>query len=168
MLPERWYFVKTSSSQLKNFILDSGLVSRAVYTSAEKDAEEKKTTPEEILVSKGNISEDDLRRMQAYVLGVPFINLANEKIGFEVLSMIPEPIARTHNIIAYNKSDRELEVAMLDVEDLQAIEFIQKVSNMRYSSIKKHSKTNLVTLSNARVHLSAYSLRKKMAFLSLT
>ncbi|KKS36313.1 MAG: Type II secretion system protein E [Parcubacteria group bacterium GW2011_GWD2_42_14] len=126
MLPERWYFVKTSSSQLKNFILDSGLVSRAVYTSAEKDAEEKKTTPEEILVSKGNISEDDLRRMQAYVLGVPFINLANEKIGFEVLSMIPEPIARTHNIIAYNKSDRELEVAMLDVEDLQAIEFIKK------------------------------------------
>jgi len=126
VLPERWYFVKTSSSQLKNFILDSGLVSRAVYTSAEKDAEEKKTTPEEILVSKGNISEDDLRRMQAYVLGVPFINLANEKIGFEVLSMIPEPIARTHNIIAYNKSDRELEVAMLDVEDLQAIEFIKK------------------------------------------
>ncbi|HCC04759.1 TPA: hypothetical protein DEP58_00455 [Patescibacteria group bacterium] len=118
--------MKTSSSQLKNFILDSGLVSRAVYTSAEKDAEEKKTTPEEILVSKGNISEDDLRRMQAYVLGVPFINLANEKIGFEVLSMIPEPIARTHNIIAYNKSDRELEVAMLDVEDLQAIEFIKK------------------------------------------
>ncbi|KKS28703.1 MAG: Type II secretion system protein E [Parcubacteria group bacterium GW2011_GWC2_42_11] len=115
MLPERWYFVKTS-----------GLVSRAVYTNAEKEAEEKKTTPEEILVSKGNISEDDLRRMHAYVLGVPFINLANEKIGFEVLSMIPEPIARTHNIIAFKKSDRELEVAMLDVEDLQAIEFIKK------------------------------------------
>jgi len=126
VLPERWYFVKTSSSQLKNFILDSGLVSRAVYTNAEKEAEEKKTTPEEILVSKGNISEDDLRRMHAYVLGVPFINLANEKIGFEVLSMIPEPIARTHNIIAFKKSDRELEVAMLDVEDLQAIEFIKK------------------------------------------
>lgn len=118
--------MKTSSSQLKNFILDSGLVSRAVYTSAEKDAEEKKTTPEEILVSKGNISEDDLRRMQAYVLGVPFINLANEKINFDVLSMIPEPIARTHNIVAYKKNDRELEVAMLDVEDLQAIEFIKK------------------------------------------
>ena len=118
--------MKTSSSQLKNFILDSGLVSRAVYTSAEKDAEEKKTTPEEILVSKGNISEDDLRRMQAYVLGVPFINLVTEKINFDVLSMIPEPIARTHNIVAFKKNDRELEVAMLDVEDLQSIEFIKK------------------------------------------
>ncbi len=118
--------MKTSSSQLKNFILDSGLVTRAVYTKAEKTADEKKTTPEEILVSEGHISEDDLRRMQAYVLGVPFINLAKEKIDYDILSMIPEPIARTHNVVAYKKNDRELEVAMLDVEDLRSIEFIKK------------------------------------------
>ena len=118
--------MKTSSSQLKNFILDSGLVSRAKYTSAEKKAKEKKTTPEEVLVSEGEMSEDDLRRMQAYVLGVPFINLAKEKIDYDVLSLIPEPIARTHNVVAYKKTERELEVAMLDVEDLRSIEFIKK------------------------------------------
>ena len=121
-----YIIVKTSTSQLKNFILDSGLVSRAVYTKAENEAKEKKTTPEEVLVSKGDISEDDLRRMQAYVLGVPFINLEKEKIPFDILSMIPEPIARTHNIIAYKKTEKELEVAMLDVEDMRSIEFIKK------------------------------------------
>jgi hypothetical protein len=99
----RWYFVKTSASQLKNFILDSGLVSRSVYTNAEKEAKEKKTTPEKILVDNGNISDDDLRRMHAYIFGVPFINLSKEKIPFEILSMIPEPIARSHNIVAYKK-----------------------------------------------------------------
>jgi len=118
--------VKTSGSQLKNFILDSGLVTRATYTNAEKEAEEKNTSPETVLVSQGLLSEDDLRRMQAYVLGVPFINLVNEKISYDVLSMIPEPIARTHNVVAYKKNDRELEVAMLDVEDLLSIEFIKK------------------------------------------
>ena len=118
--------MKDNSAQLKNFILDSGLVSRAMYTKAEKEADEKNTTVVDILVSSGTISEDDMRRMQAYVLGVPFINLETEKINYDVLSMIPEPIARTHNIIAYKKSDRELEVAMLDVEDLRSIEFIKK------------------------------------------
>ncbi len=118
--------LKTSNPQLKNFILDSGLVSRAVYTKAENEAKEKKITPEEVLISNGDISEDDLRRMQAYVLGVPFINLEKEKIPFEILSMIPEPIARTHNIIAYKKTEKELEVAMLDVEDMRSIEFIKK------------------------------------------
>lgn len=122
----RWYLVKTSSSQLKNFILDSGLVSRSTYTKAEKEAKEKNTTTEKILVNTGEISEDDLRRMHAYVLGIPFINLSKEKIPFEILSMIPEPIARSHNIVAYKKNDRELEVAMLDAEDLRSIEFIKK------------------------------------------
>lgn len=118
--------MKTANSQLKNFVLDSGLVSRSDYTNAEKEAEEKGVTTEDILVSKGSLSEDDVRRMQAYVLGVPFINLENEKIDYSVLSMIPEPIARTHNVVAFKKTDRELEVAMLDVEDLRSIEFIKK------------------------------------------
>lgn len=118
--------MKTSGSQLKNFVIDSGLVSRAVYTEAEKEAKKKKTTAEDILVSNGHLSEDDLRRMQAYVLGVPFISLEKEKIPYEVLSLIPEPIARTHNVVAFKKTDRELEVAMLDVEDMRSIEFIKK------------------------------------------
>lgn len=116
----------TSNEQLKNVILDSGLVSKAEYTAAEKEAETKNVNAEEVLVSRGKFSEDDLRRMQAYVLGVPFIDLKNEKIPYEVLALIPEPIARTHNVVAYKKTDRELEVAMLDVQDLQSIEFIRK------------------------------------------
>jgi len=42
------------------------------------------------------------------------------------LALIPEPIARTHNIVAYKKNADSLEVAMLDTNDLAAIEFIKK------------------------------------------
>lgn len=118
--------VQINASQLKDFILDAGLVSRKDYTVAEKVAKEKSVSPEIELVTEGRISEDDLRRMQAYVLGVPFINLTGHKIDFDVLSLIPEPIARTHNIIAFKKTAKELEVAMLDTEDLREIEFIKK------------------------------------------
>ena len=80
----------------------------------------------EVLVNQGKISEDDLRRIQAYVLGIPFVNLKGERIDFEVLSLIPEPVARSHNIVAFKKSASELEVAMLDTDDLAAIDFIKK------------------------------------------
>ena len=40
--------------------------------------------------------------------------------------MIPEPIARNHNIVAFGKDENNLEVAMLDVEDLAAIDFVRK------------------------------------------
>ena len=42
----------------------------------------------------------------------------NQKIPFETLSIIPEPVARNHNIVAYKQTEDSLEVAMLDTEDL--------------------------------------------------
>src|SRR3989338_404190 len=117
--------------QLKDFILDSGLVSRADLTLAEKEGLEKGVSLGKVLVSKGKLSEDDLRRMQAYILGIPFVDLKGEKLPFEVLSLIPEPIARNHNIVAFKKTDSSLEVAMLDTEDLTAIDFIKKKVGLR-------------------------------------
>ncbi len=113
-------------SQLKNFILDSGLVSRSDMDAASKEAEEKDDSVGKLLVNQGKLTEDDLRRMQAYILGIPFVDLKGEKLPFEVLSLIPEPIARNHNIVAFKKTDTTLEVAMLDTEDLTAIDFIKK------------------------------------------
>ena len=112
--------------QLKDFIVDSGLISRADLDAAEVEAKAKKVRLGTYLVTAGKITEDDLRRMQAYILGIPFVDLKTTKIPFEILSLIPEPIARTHNIIAFKKNDDSLEVAMLDTEDLSAIDFIKK------------------------------------------
>jgi type IV pilus assembly protein PilB len=114
------------SEQLKTFILDAGLVSASVYREAEEEAKKHKTSPESLLVSAGHLSEDDLRRIQAYVLGLPFIHLKGEKIPNDVLALIPEPIARTHNVVAYKKTGSQLEVAILKVEDLQSINFLEK------------------------------------------
>ena len=113
-------------AQLKEFILDSGLVSRSDLELAEKESKETGGNLGKILVSKGKMTEDDFRRMQAYILGIPFVDLKKEKLPFEVLSLIPEPIARNHNIVAFKKTDTALEVAMLDTEDLTAIDFVKK------------------------------------------
>jgi len=111
---------------LKKNILESGLVSRSELDTFVKNAEAKKQKLTDVLLSDGKISETDLKRMEAFVLEIPFISLINKKIDFSILSLIPEPIARNHNIIAYNKSKTGLEVAMLDVDDLPMIDFIKK------------------------------------------
>lgn len=112
--------------QLKDFVLDSGLVARADFDKAEQEAEKTGTSLGEELVREGKISEDDLRRMQAYVLGIPFVDLRNQKIDPEILSLVPEPIARKNNIVAFRKTEKGLEVAMLDTNDLGAIDFVKK------------------------------------------
>ncbi len=123
--------MKIKPQQFKLFLLDSGLVTADDIARAEKEAEKSGKSIGEIFVNEGKISEDEFHRLQAYILGIPFINLENIKIDFGVLSMIPEPIARTHNIVAYKKGTRGLEVAMLDPQDLETIDFIKKKANLK-------------------------------------
>ncbi|OGI95559.1 hypothetical protein A2917_03340 [Candidatus Nomurabacteria bacterium RIFCSPLOWO2_01_FULL_42_17] len=123
--------MQIDEEQFKKFILESGLVSKTDFDSAAKTAEEKKQKIGNILLSEGKISETDLKRTEAFVLGVPFISLLNEKIDSAVLSLIPEPIARNYNIVAYTKSEHGLEVAMLDIDDLPVIDFIKKTSGLK-------------------------------------
>ena len=118
-------------SQLEEFILDSGLITQQDFDEAKKKAKEKERSIGDVLVSDGKFTEDDLRKMQAYILGIPFVNLKNQKLDFEVLSLVPEPIARSHNIVAFRKDGNTLEVAMLDTDDLEAIDFVKKKVGLR-------------------------------------
>lgn len=113
-------------SQIKDFIIDAGLISKTEAEEVEKEAKSKKKPISDVLISKGKFSDDDLRRIQAYILGVPFINLKGQVLNRDILNLIPEPIARKHNIVAFEKKDDSLEVAMLDTDDLQALNSIKK------------------------------------------
>jgi len=123
--------MRVEERQLKLFLVDSGLVKEDAIKRIEAKAKKTGKKFEELLLNEGLISQEDLIRLKAYILGVPFINLEKEIVPKEVLEIIPEPIARAHNIVAFRKKGRELEVAMLDPEDLQTIEFIKKKSNLR-------------------------------------
>lgn len=117
--------------QLKKFIIESGLVSATDISAVEKEAGEDAEKFGKALVSSGKIKSADLKRIEAYVLGIPFVFLGNEKIDTAVLTLIPEPIARTNNVIAFKKTEDRLEVAMLDADDLPTIDFVKKKTGLK-------------------------------------
>jgi len=123
--------MRVEQKQLKLFLLDSGLVTSEDIEKAEKKAEDKGQDIGDILVNEGKISEENLRRIRAYILGIPFVSLKNQKIDFAILSLIPEPIARNNNIVAFKKTGKDLEVAMLDPQNLEIIDFIRKKSKLK-------------------------------------
>ena len=116
---------------MKAFLSDAGLVTKEQFDSALKKAQNSNQKVGDVLVSEGLITEEELIKLQAYILGIPFVNLEKEKVEPGVLKIIPEPIARSHNIVAFRKKGQDLEVAMLDPEDLRTIEFIKKTANLR-------------------------------------
>lgn len=109
----------------------SGLVSKIDVGMALKKAKETDQSLGAVLMSEGKLTEKDWNSMQAVSLGIPFVSLKGEHILPEVLNLIPEPIARNNNIIAYKKTSTSLEVAMLDVDNLPVIDFIKKKVGLR-------------------------------------
>ncbi|OGG58500.1 hypothetical protein A2765_02085 [Candidatus Kaiserbacteria bacterium RIFCSPHIGHO2_01_FULL_56_24] len=120
-----------SDTQLKTFLSDANLISQKDFDAADKEAKERNQPIGDILIGRSLIGEDELRRTYAYILGIPFISLAGQQIPFDTLSLIPEPVARRNNIVAYAHKGEDLEVAMLDTDDLAAIDFIKKKTGLK-------------------------------------
>ena len=120
-----------SETHLKSFLADAGLVSQKDFDAAEVEAKKTGRSVGDVLTSRNVIGEDELRRTHAYILGIPFVSLVGTKIPYDTLSLIPEPVARRNNIIVYSHKGDELEVAMLDTDDLAAIDFIKKKTQLK-------------------------------------
>lgn len=123
--------MKVEDQQLKSFILDSELISKKELGQAENKAKKQGDKLRDVLVKEGFIKDDELAKLEAYILGIPYVSLEKEAIDPEVLRIIPEAIARKNNIIAFRKSGNRLEVAMMDPEDLQTIDFIKKKASLK-------------------------------------
>lgn len=100
--------MKIKNRQLREFILDSELVPAETLESAYQTAEEEKRLLGQVLIERKLISEVDLQKLYAYVLGIPFVDLSKESIPSDILHIVPEPIAKKSRIVAFEKSGLNL------------------------------------------------------------
>ncbi len=120
--------MKVDINQLKKFLIEAGLVTEKQFERELKKSEETDQKIQDILVLDGLVSQEEITKLEAYLLGIPFINIEKETIPLDVLKIVPEPIARAHNIIAFRLEGDNLQVAMVDPEDLRTIDFIKKTN----------------------------------------
>lgn len=123
--------MKIKNQQLKEFILDSDLVAKEALDAAFQEAENDHALLGTVLLEKKLLSETDLQKLYAYILGIPFVDLSKEAIPVEILHIIPEPIAKKSRVVAFEKAGTNLKVAMLNPDDLQTIDFIKKKTGLK-------------------------------------
>jgi len=122
--------MKVEPQQLKTFLIDAGMITDSQFEVCAAQAREKEMRVEDVLIARKFIDTEQLLKLKAYILGIPFVNLEKENIRAEVLELIPEPIARANNIVAFRRTGEFLEVAMIDPEDLGIIESIKKTTGL--------------------------------------
>jgi len=111
---------------LKKIIVASGFVQEKDFDSAAKSAQELEKNVLDILIFRGLINEETVSKLIADYFKVPFVNIKRLGISDDVLEIIPEKMARVYRIIPFEKSGRELKLAMENPEDLEALEFAKR------------------------------------------
>ncbi|MBU1131296.1 GspE/PulE family protein [Patescibacteria group bacterium] len=115
-----------SNKKLKELLEKNQILDTQKLDEADKEAKNNQQDLFNYLLEKGLISADILYGQIASFYNMPLIDLKNENIRKDILFLIPEPIAQTHEIIAFNQTDDKVKVATTDPTDLQTIEFIKK------------------------------------------
>lgn len=126
--------MKIKNDQLKEFIRDSEMIKVNELENAYLEAEKDNKFLGNVLLEKKLIDETQLRKLYAYILGVPFVDLSKEIITHDVLQIVPEPIARKYKIVSFEKKGLELKLAMINPEDIQTVDFIRKKTGFKITT----------------------------------
>ena len=104
---------------------------------------------EDFLIDQKIISSDLLYEKASEYYKIPFINLKNQAIRKDILYLIPEITARAHQTIAFDKNEKELSIATLDISNLELFDFLAKKTQLEI-------KLNITTPDNIKEALKLY------------
>jgi len=79
----------------------------------------------EVFVSENFVREEDIIEVLEFQLGIPYVDLDKYEINLNVATIIPESIARRYELIAIDKRDKLLLVAMVDPLNIFALDDIK-------------------------------------------
>ena len=112
-------------AKLKEILVTSGIISPEIFDSVVVEAQRKKQSPIDILISEGLINKDYFLILVARNIGSERINLGVINIDETALKLLPEDIARKRRSIVFGKEpDGRFRVAMEDPTDLETIDFL--------------------------------------------
>ncbi len=119
-----------SNEQLNQILLSQKIYNESDIKTHLRKAQELNLTLYEYLESKKILSERQLFETIALFYGIPFIDFKNTVVRKDVLTLIPEAIAQSHHIIAFDKTDKDLKIAALNPKDLEIFNFLKKKTNL--------------------------------------
>lgn len=111
------------------YLLEKGLITEGQLNEIlEIKKNDKNKLFGEIVVEKGFVSEIEFAKCLADRLNVPFLDLAETELNPEVVSKIPEAVAKKYNLIAVSLIGKRLTVATNDPVNFYVFEDIRVIT----------------------------------------
>jgi type IV pilus assembly protein PilB len=142
--------MRISDNILETVLGRANLVTPEQLSALKKQAASSKRPLQDIVLDQKDITEKALVQAFAEYSGIPFVEINAQAIPPDVLTRIPERVARQYNAVLFKIDEDGIHhLAMEDPDDVQAVNFIQK-------EIGTNSKIYIATRDNILSALDYY------------
>ena len=142
--------MKLSDATIEKLLLSAKKATKEALDDLSAEAQKSKHSLQETVIKKEVISDKQLTELYGEYLSIPFVDIDPKELTKDMVSVIPERIARQYQAIVFKTDDKGTHhIALSDPDDVQAIDFIQKY-------IGDNFKTYIATDENIQICLEAY------------
>lgn len=120
----------TARKDLEDILFGKGLITQDQLSLIKVETRKRGIEAEKIILEKGLVSEEEVVKARAEVIGVPYVKLEEKTITSDVLSLVPENVARRYHLIPFEKDANTLSVALIDPLDQQVLEFLEQKTGL--------------------------------------
>jgi type IV pilus assembly protein PilB len=79
------------------------------------------------------LPKEDLVKARSISLGLPYVDLSSIKVDQKILKHLSKDMAKKYNAVPFGINGSTLNIAMINPNNVQVIEFIERSSNLRVS-----------------------------------
>ena len=116
----------TNQKQVEDYLVNEKYLTLAKLNELKTKAKSSSTPFFGLLLSEGHVPNEALTKAIAKVNHIPYVNLSEAKIEKEILRLLPKEIAQRYMAVPLGKVNNRLVVAMLDADNVQAVDFLSK------------------------------------------
>ncbi len=114
----------TTQKLVEDKLVEDKLITAAKLEELKQRAEKEGKPLITLLVTDGQVSDEDITKTIAAVTNVPYVNLTNVPIDGDVLALLPQELADRYMAVPLGEMQHRLVVAMLDADNVQAVDFL--------------------------------------------
>jgi type IV pilus assembly protein PilB len=122
--------VKTFGERIADALVDDGLLTHAQVDELLEQQKKEGTRLLKLVLDKALVSDQDMTVSMGRVLNVPPINLSRISIPQEVADLLPREIAQNHKVVAVNRLDDKLFIAMADPLNVLALDDVKRITKL--------------------------------------
>jgi len=122
--------VKTFGERIADALVDDGLLTHEQVDELLEQQKKEGTRLLKLVLDKALVSEQDMTVSMGRVLNVPPINLARISIPHEISDLLPREVSQNHKVIAINRLESKLFIAMADPLNVLALDDVKRITKM--------------------------------------